>query len=60
MNAKKPPQDRAAERRRADAALEREIDQALEATFPASDPIAVDTAREHRARRKRAGKRKSR
>lgn len=37
----------------ADAALERELDQALEATFPASDPLAVDTADEHDARRKR-------
>lgn len=32
------------------AARERELDQALEATFPASDPIAVDTAEEHEAR----------
>ena len=32
------------------AALERELDQALAATFPASDPVAVDSAEEHRAR----------
>lgn len=36
----------------ADAALERELDHALEETFPASDPVAVDTADEHAARRK--------
>ena len=36
----------------ADAALERELDRALEDTFPASDPVAVDTADEHAARRK--------
>lgn len=34
----------------AEAARERELDQALEATFPASDPIAVDTAEQHQAR----------
>ena len=31
------------------AALERELDEALAETFPASDPIAVDSAEEHRA-----------
>jgi len=35
------------------AALERELDQALAATFPASDPVAIDPAEEHRARQKR-------
>lgn len=35
-----------------DAALERELDEALRETFPASDPIAVDAAVEHAARRK--------
>ena len=44
----------------ADAALERELDQALEATFPASDPLAVDTAGEHDARRKRLPRNKPR
>jgi uncharacterized membrane protein YccC len=34
-----------------EAALERELDQALEATFPASDPVAVDSAEAHAARR---------
>ena len=43
-------------RPQADAALERELDHALEETFPASDPVAVDTADEHAARGKRAGK----
>ncbi len=38
----------------ADAALERELDEALKGTFPASDPVAVDTADQHAARRKRA------
>jgi hypothetical protein len=33
-----------------DAALERELDEALRETFPASDPIAVDAAVEHAAR----------
>ena len=39
-------------RRSAGAALERELDQALAATFPASDPVAVDSAEEHRSRLK--------
>lgn len=39
---------------RGEAAIERELDQALEATFPASDPLAVDTVEEHDARRRRA------
>lgn len=34
-------------------ALERELDQALAATFPASDPVAVDSAEQHRARLRR-------
>lgn len=50
--------NRKPQRRSGEAALEREIDEALEETFPASDPIAVDSAGEHRARRKLAGKRK--
>ena len=32
--------------------LERELDEALAETFPASDPIAVDSARMHAARRR--------
>ena len=32
------------------AALERELDQALAATFPASDPVAVDSAEAQRER----------
>ena len=44
----------------ADAALERELDDALKGTFPASDPLAVDTAAEHAARRKRAAREKPR
>lgn len=36
-------------RREPQAALERELDEALAETFPASDPIAVDSAEEHRA-----------
>ncbi|MCD6041121.1 MAG: phosphofructokinase, partial [Burkholderiales bacterium] len=43
---------------RADAALERELDDALKGTFPASDPLAVDTADEHAARRNRAAREK--
>ena len=46
--------------READAALERELDEALKETFPASDPVAVDTAGEHAARRKRAPRKKRR
>jgi 6-phosphofructokinase 2 len=42
----------------ADAALERELDDALKGTFPASDPLAVDTADEHAARRNRAAREK--
>jgi len=34
-----------------EAALERELDSALEGTFPASDPVAVDSAEAHAARR---------
>lgn len=37
------------------SALERELDHALEETFPASDPVAVDTADEHAARHKKNG-----
>lgn len=44
----------------ADAALERELDDALKATFPASDPVAVDTAAQHAARHKRAATDKTR
>jgi len=46
--------------READAALERELDEALKETFPASDPVAVDTAGEHAARRKRVPRKKRR
>lgn len=34
--------------------LERELDRALEETFPASDPIAIDTADVHEERRHKA------
>ena len=34
-----------------DAALERGLNEALEETFPASDPVAVDSAGEHERRR---------
>ena len=37
----------------ADAALERELDDALKGTFPASDPVALDTADQHAKRRGR-------
>lgn len=40
------------ERKRLDEALEKEVDEALKGTFPASDPVAVDSAAVH-ARRKR-------
>ena len=33
-------------------ALDRELDEAREGTFPASDPIAVDTAETHEERHK--------
>ena len=38
--------------------LERELDDALKGTFPASDPLAVDSADEHAARRNRAAREK--
>ena len=34
-------------------ALERELDKALEDTFPASDPIAIDSADVHEERRRK-------
>lgn len=34
--------------------LERELDRALEDTFPASDPIAIDSADVHEQRRRKA------
>lgn len=34
-------------------ALERELDKALENTFPASDPIAVDSAKIHEDRHRK-------
>lgn len=45
---------------RGDLSLESELDEALDATFPASDPVAVDSAAQHRARRKSAGRGKGR
>jgi hypothetical protein len=41
------------QRVREDKALEKEVDDALKGTFPASDPVAVDSAAVHAARRKR-------
>jgi hypothetical protein len=41
------------QRAREDKALEKEVDDALKGTFPASDPVAVDSAAVHAARRKR-------
>jgi hypothetical protein len=38
-----------------DAALELELDEALEETFPASDPVAIDSAGEHARRREDSG-----
>ncbi|MBW7924000.1 MAG: hypothetical protein H3C59_04550 [Burkholderiaceae bacterium] len=35
-------------------ALERELDKALEYSFPASDPIAIDSADVHEERRRKA------
>jgi len=37
------------------AALERELDEALKETFPASDPVAVDSVEEHARRRENGG-----
>lgn len=34
-------------------ALDRELDKALEDTFPASDPVAVDSAAVHEARHRK-------
>ena len=42
--------------RGAGPALERELDEALAETFPASDPVAIDSAEEHRARLRRRRK----
>lgn len=39
--------------RGAELALERELDEALAETFPASDPVAIDSAAEHRDRLRR-------
>ena len=44
---------KAVRKQRAEAALERELDNALKGTFPASDPVAVDSAAEHTRRRRR-------
>lgn len=41
------------ERKRAEDALEKEVDDALKGTFPASDPVAVDSAAVHARRRRR-------
>ncbi|HWA36338.1 MAG TPA: hypothetical protein VG873_00605 [Burkholderiales bacterium] len=41
------------QRVRDEKALEKEVDDALKGTFPASDPVAVDSAAVHAARRKR-------
>lgn len=41
------------ERKRLDDALEKEVDEALKGTFPASDPVAVDSAAVHGRRRRR-------
>ena len=36
--------------RQFEASRERELDEALAGTFPASDPVGVDSAEEHRSR----------
>jgi hypothetical protein len=41
------------QRAREDKALEKEVDDALKGTFPASDPVAIDPAAVHAARRRR-------
>lgn len=41
------------ERKRLEDALEKEVDDALKGTFPASDPVAVDSAAVHARRRRR-------
>jgi hypothetical protein len=53
--AKQPLKDTAARSSEDEVArtLERELDQALEQTFPASDPIAVDSLTTHKARHDR-------
>jgi hypothetical protein len=54
--AKRPRKERRkdpAARAREDQALEKEVDEALKGTFPASDPVAVDSAAVHARRRKR-------
>jgi hypothetical protein len=39
-------------------ALDRELDRALEDTFPASDPVAVDSAAVHEARHRKSAQEK--
>jgi hypothetical protein len=51
--AKKERRSNPEQRAREDRALEKEVDDALKGTFPASDPVAVDSAAVHAARRKR-------
>jgi hypothetical protein len=54
--ARKPGKERRRnpeERAREDRALEKEVDDALKGTFPASDPVAVDSAAVHARRRRR-------
>jgi hypothetical protein len=41
------------QRAREDKALEKEVDEALKGTFPASDPVAIDSAAVHARRRRR-------
>jgi hypothetical protein len=53
---KKPARERRrnpAQRIQEDRALEKEVDDALKGTFPASDPVAVDSAAVHARRRRR-------
>ncbi|HET8697237.1 MAG TPA: hypothetical protein VFO94_07115 [Gammaproteobacteria bacterium] len=49
--------DPAAERGRYDQGLDRRLDEALEETFPASDPIAVTPRRRRGGRASRGGPR---
>jgi hypothetical protein len=49
MTSKQPPESGEAK----SDALDRELDKALEDTFPASDPVAVDSAAAHEERHRK-------
>ncbi|MDQ0138601.1 hypothetical protein [Cupriavidus necator] len=50
-----PPQRKPSQQQEREERIERELDEALKDTFPASDPVAVDTDAPHRPGKSKPG-----